>query len=704
MQVFNLRYWGCFYSILVAAVMVCAVGGNIMCGKYTSRRAGEPCAKRCPPDLIVDDQQTNHFEFLTSVAKNANKGCGKRKQSSQKSAIGIFIGIVLSGVVGLAIGYFVLHFLFPKHPFVREMANIFNSTGQDCLQKSPVSQVVGKSPKPQNLESPLPSLQPPGRQDDEQLPKPSQPPTGLDHGSPPIPSTSKNRQNENNSQHKVVDDEVAISPIPQQNENDFQPLPGFGKNQNEQTTVNTPPLKEIRHVITLNLSKTISQATFGEASTGDEVIRIEDVTDLGTPWEIKPNDGAIRNGHPVHVVLKDYPNVDIIIRLSLPRNIIVVQAAPQVDTGKSNKTPLTLQWVKQSLLNLNKDLDKANQTLSEAKNASNTIEAWLNAPGSKPPNLKEAKQQQLSVMKSQLIPEFERQASAAQKSVDAMQRLSALVEQVHDKATIHLLMRMGTKDTEEIKSDIADGDHSRMPIELRYNYSDENLRRDITAVCNNIVQIVEKRVGKPPPMGTKPIIIQKAADGVPRALVNGLPREYIINVTCLDSPDYSRLTYQLGHELGHIYVDPTKDNWFIESMAATVSIAALSDMGDKWTNDPPFTNWKPWAHNFYDYRQRSTDGMLESIKLKSDEISLKRWLRSRTTKNLEARPEQYACALIITSVLSKYPQSFGAITSLGAATSSNGYTDFRSWQSLVAPGERAFVTELANLFDSLENR
>ncbi len=241
-------------------------------------------------------------------------------------------------------------------------------------------------------------------------------------------------------------------------------------------------------------------------------------------------------------------------------------------------------------------------------------------------------------------------------------------------------------------------------MEVRFDFSDEGLRRDVTAVCRDVVEAAEKRVNKPPPLGIKPIIIQKAPDDTPRAVTNGLPREYIINLTCLGSRDYCRIAYQLGHELGHVYVDPQKDNWFIESVATAMSLVALSDMHAKWSHDPPFPSWRSWARHFPEYREHAVDEQLKVLGLNSSETTLKRWLRSRGPKKLGERPEQHACALIIASVLDKHPQSFGAITSLGAATSRDGHTDFRKWQSLVAPGERLLVVELARLFSPLQNR
>jgi hypothetical protein len=374
-----------------------------MCEKDTAGRAGKTCEKRDLPDPNGTDLQTYQFDYLTSIPESASIGCGKRKQTSDKSAVGVFVGIVISGVIGLTIGYFVLYLLFPNHPFVKELATIFNSSSQ-----APVK-------KPQNP-PPLPTPQPKGKQGDKQ-------------------------------DHKEKPEEP-------RKENDPQPPPEFGQQKDEQEPVKPdvqepvkpdvqkivkpPPPKEIRQEITLDLSKPISRAIFEEHPAGNESIRV-DITELGMQCEMKPANGIIRMGHPVDIVFKDYP--DIIIRLSLPvrNNKIVVEAAPQVDLGKGPPIPLTQRWLNQYFSSVNKDFDKANQPLSEAKNAAQIIENWLNAPGDKPPKLKEANQQRLNVLKIQLIPTLEKQATAAQARVDAMQQLAKLVNQINGKA-IHLIM------------------------------------------------------------------------------------------------------------------------------------------------------------------------------------------------------------------------------------------------------------------------
>ena len=108
--------------------------------------------------------------------------------------------------------------------------------------------------------------------------------------------------------------------------------------------------------------------------------------------------------------------------------------------------------------------------------------------------------------------------------------------------------------------------------------------------------------------------VQQAPDGTPRACLNGLPNEYLINVTCLHSRLYAKLAFQLGHELGHFFVDPHFSNWFVESVCTGVSFLTLDALAAKWTTAPPFPNWRGYASSFTVYRQQMVGDALAKVR------------------------------------------------------------------------------------------
>jgi hypothetical protein len=229
---------------------------------------------------------------------------------------------------------------------------------------------------------------------------------------------------------------------------------------------------------------------------------------------------------------------------------------------------------------------------------------------------------------------------------------------------------------------------------------DESLSRDVAAVCMDVVGVFEKKVGKPPALGTKPFVIQQAPDDAPRAVINDLPKEYRINLTCLNTRFYQQITYQLAHELTHHYVNPYKSNWFVESMAMAQSLLILTDMGDKWATNAPYANWKPAAHRFAEYRAATVSNQLVKLNLTQDQVPA--WIRTDlprlVTSGKVDRPEQTACALVIEEAFKRHPKTWGAICQLGAATEKDGNTDFGKWESLVSSEDRPLVRELATTF------
>ena len=203
----------------------------------------------------------------------------------------------------------------------------------------------------------------------------------------------------------------------------------------------------------MDLSHQVTYTTLSEAANGDKTeVRVEDVTGLGTPYEIKPGHGVLRIGQPVNIVFKDYPSISI--HLSLARDGTIVEVAPKIDVGQGKKTAFTQQGVKQAYVTLKKYIDKVSQQLSEAKTVAQNIENWLKSPILKSLQLRGMKKQQLDVLKNQTIPTLEQQMKDAQTQADVLQRLSQLVEQIHGTASIHLVIGNEAKDAGESNEDI----------------------------------------------------------------------------------------------------------------------------------------------------------------------------------------------------------------------------------------------------------
>lgn len=236
--------------------------------------------------------------------------------------------------------------------------------------------------------------------------------------------------------------------------------------------------------------------------------------------------------------------------------------------------------------------------------------------------------------------------------------------------------------------------------------TDGILARDFGAVCRDVLSFYEARVGDTPALGRKPFVVCPAPDGVPRACLDGLPHEYLIHVTNLDRRrEYNRHVYQLAHEIGHHYVDPYKDSWFVESCCSAMSYLALRHMGSKWRRDPPFPNWADYAHNFGEYRDRDTREALREAGVATLE-QVPTWLSDQLPGIVArgeigvddcGRPYQRVCGIRIEEILRAHRQAWHALCRLGEATDRER-TDLGQWLGLVDTREAPLVRDLLGAF------
>lgn len=205
------------------------------------------------------------------------------------------------------------------------------------------------------------------------------------------------------------------------------------------------------------------------------------------------------------------------------------------------------------------------------------------------------------------------------------------------------------------------------------------MERDVKAVCNDVMNIYEVMVAKVPPLGAKPVILHKAPDDLLRACLNGLPIQYDINLTCLNTCNYSQIMFQLSHELGHVYINPYRNNRFIESCCCAMSYLCLKRMEKRWNRNPPFPNWSKYARNFKRYRRDEIQKVLKELGIGSENEAFEwvdhrvnyDWLNSAHEGDVD-RPNEKVCAVVIEQVLDEHPNSWGALTKLGEATSTSG--------------------------------
>jgi hypothetical protein len=160
---------------------------------------------------------------------------------------------------------------------------------------------------------------------------------------------------------------------------------------------------------------------------------------------LEPSDGVIGLGRPVDIVLTQYPGVRIRLSLVTRGKNAALKVAPQIDVGQGETTDFSQRRLELARLSLRKDANKLDEQLSAARYEAAAIQNWLASPVVKPLQSRRERTTRLQVLK-QMIPALEQRMSYAQTRADVLVRLSQLAEQIHDTASIHLVVSLQAED------------------------------------------------------------------------------------------------------------------------------------------------------------------------------------------------------------------------------------------------------------------
>jgi len=204
---------------------------------------------------------------------------------------------------------------------------------------------------------------------------------------------------------------------------------------------------------------------------------------------------------------------------------------------------------------------------------------------------------------------------------------------------------------------------------------DVSLEADILFVCDEVLNILYRRIPKGPALGYKRILLVQ--DSTPRACIDGLPKEYIVCLTCLDDRLYNQLVYQFAHELAHVYISPYISQPFVEILAVAVSLVVLKEMHDLWNQDAKLQSY---AKHFKQYRDKVVQIAFDSLHIDLDSTSLTEEILSSTihdwvvrclvprTLKEDDRSHQIVASLLIANVL-ETSSSWNALIYFQAAVS-----------------------------------
>jgi hypothetical protein len=127
-------------------------------------------------------------------------------------------------------------------------------------------------------------------------------------------------------------------------------------------------------------------------------------------------------------------------------------------------------------------------------------------------------------------------------------------------------------------------------------------RADLQRVAVDVVAIAADLFPGDPPAGRRSIDCFRRESG-PITIATD-PARYRVGLSVVGRR-YAQLAYQLGHEMGHIYLDPRRTNGLLETLAVAVSLEILDAMATRWSEHPPHPHWQSYAPEFRRYREHT---------------------------------------------------------------------------------------------------
>ncbi len=208
----------------------------------------------------------------------------------------------------------------------------------------------------------------------------------------------------------------------------------------------TPPSTAVAGApksIVLDLERSSMFMTLAENAEGKEIVaQVQGITDLGTPYDMQPADGAIRMGKPVEILLTQYAGVKICLALRMRGKNADLEVSPEIETGQGKTSDFSKSTLDALSISTRKHAVALSKQFAGAQGEAVEIQKWLAAPVAKTVPLRNARVQRLSVLTGQVIPALQKQITDTQARMDLIQQLSRLVGQVNKKARLNLAVQV----------------------------------------------------------------------------------------------------------------------------------------------------------------------------------------------------------------------------------------------------------------------
>ena len=143
---------------------------------------------------------------------------------------------------------------------------------------------------------------------------------------------------------------------------------------------------------------------------------------------------------------------------------------------------------------------------------------------------------------------------------------------------------------------------AQAPVLDESSWTEPGLHRTLQFVVDEVWAVIQEMFhGEAPPLPL-PIVVRYGGPMPLTSLDNeAAPRTIFVRITTSGS-QYDQFAYQMGHELGHVMLNPRRTTAVIETLCTTISYEVLDRLGDRWNGPhPPLVYLRSYTPQFHNY-------------------------------------------------------------------------------------------------------
>jgi len=155
---------------------------------------------------------------------------------------------------------------------------------------------------------------------------------------------------------------------------------------------------------------------------------------------------------------------------------------------------------------------------------------------------------------------------------------------------------------------------AQTPVLDESSWTEPGLHRTLQFVADEVWAVIQEMFhGEAPPLPL-PIVVEYGGPMPLTSLDNEAePRAIHVRITTLGS-QYDQFAYQMGHELGHVMLNPRRTTAVIETLCTTISYEVLDRLGDRWNGPrPPLVYLRSYTPQFHNYEAADEEAHLATL-------------------------------------------------------------------------------------------